>query len=96
MSYIQRTLPYFIMIISPILLAFIICIILDSKVKYEILTREIQPHGEYFITISKSNNDKVYEYHTVNVSRETFFKTKRGKISKKAYAELRGDNFDCN
>lgn len=88
MSYIQKTLPYFIMIISPIIVAFVICIILDNKIKYEILTKEIQPHGEYFITLTRSNNDKVFEYKTVNVSRETFYKTKRGKISKKLYSEL--------
>ena len=90
MSYIQKTLPYFILTIAPIIIAFIIVLLLNSKVKYEIITREIQLHGEYFVTICKSKNEKVISYKTVNVSRETFYKIKRGKITKKLYTELVG------
>lgn len=91
MNYIQKTLPYFILTISPVIIAFIIALILNSKIKYEIVTREIQPQGGYFVTICKSNNERVISYKTVDVSRETFYKIKRGKITKKLYTELGGD-----
>lgn len=81
---------YFILFLIPVI-ATIIFFTVIHPTEYNIISKEIQPKGECFMLISKTKYDNI-KYENINVSRETFDKFTRGKISSRDYKEIkRGD-----
>ena len=88
-DYIKKTIPYFLIIIIPILTVFISISIKESIKTYNILTKEIQPKGEYIITIATYQNDMPLKIESFETDSKTFYKVSRGKITKNEYINIK-------
>lgn len=81
---------YLLLFLIPVFTVTIIFTFKDLP-KYEIIAKEIQPKGEYFLLVKTEKYDS-FNYENINVSHETFDKFTRGKISSRDYKEIkRGD-----
>lgn len=91
-DYLRHTWVYVLMIAIPIIATLFICLAIDNKKTYSIITKEIQPHGEYFITLAVQKNGQYPTYKTVKTTRHNFYRVSRGKITKKTFEKIeRGD-----
>ena len=91
-DYLHRTWIYVLMIAIPIIATLFICFAIDNKKTYSIITKEIQPHGEYFLTLGVQKNGQYITYKTVETTGHNFYRVSRGKISKKIFEMIeRGD-----
>lgn len=91
-AYLKNTWVYVLMIAIPIIATLFVTIAIDNRKTYSIITKEIQPHGEYFITLAVQKNGQYITYKTVETTGHNFYRVSRGKISKKTFEMIeRGD-----
>lgn len=91
-DYLKHTWVYVLMITIPIIITMFIWLAIDNKKTYSIITKEIQPHGEYFVTLGVQKNGHYISYKTVETSGHNYYRVSRGKINKKIYEMIeRGD-----